>query len=128
MTPWIRTTAIAVGLLLASCSGCGNEADNIGVGAECSTNDDCNQDDGDQQCLSQFKGGYCGLEGCDSDDDCPEAAACVTHEGANYCFRVCVDKEECNENRSDEFLSNCSSSVTFADGSKDGKACLPPSN
>ena len=29
----------------------------------------------------------------------------------NYCYRVCREKPECNENRTEENASNCSSSV-----------------
>ena len=74
------------------------------------------------------KGGYCGLTGCKADGDCPESSKCVTHtDGKNYCFRSCADKAECNANRDADNESNCSSNVTFADGSKSGKACVPPS-
>lgn len=103
----------------------GTEADELGVGAECSATGDCLEG---QECLTQFKGGYCGLSGCLDDLDCPEASACVTHDdGNNYCFRICVDKSECNVNRGPDVESNCSSNVTFADGGG-GKACVPPSN
>ena len=109
------------------------EADELGVGAACGSNDDCNPEDADtdgeqdQECLPQFKGGYCGLEGCAADEDCPEASRCVAHDdGANYCFRVCVDKAECNVNRPPDAESNCSSNITFVDGGG-GKACVPPS-
>ncbi len=125
MRTWLLLATLSFALLTA----CGNDADDIGVGAACSVADDCNQDDGDQQCLTQFKGGYCGLEGCAADADCPEGSACVSHsDGVNYCFRICVDKADCNANRSVDDEANCSSSVTFADGTKDGKACIPPSN
>lgn len=115
--------------LTVSLTACGNDADDIGVGSSCSVPDDCNQEDGDQQCLTQFKGGYCGLEGCAGDGDCPEGSACVSHtDDVNYCFRTCVDKADCNANRSVDDEANCSSSVTFSDGTKDGKACIPPSD
>ena len=49
-------------------------------------------------------------------------------DGMNYCFRTCVDKPDCNENRDAENESNCSSSVTFVDGANGRKACVPPSS
>jgi len=46
----------------------------------------------------------------------------------NYCFRICVDKAECNLNRDVDVEANCSSSVDFVDGKKGAKACIPPSS
>ncbi len=112
------------GLLLVSSVACGDDADDFGVGAECSTNDDCLDD---QTCLS-FKGGYCGIADCTTDADCPELSACVAHDdGTNYCFRVCDNKDECNANRSADNEANCSSSITFTDNENAKKACVPPS-
>ncbi len=106
---------------------CDSDADDLGVGAQCTMTDDCNQDDGAQTCLP-FKGGYCGLMGCAVDADCPEASACITHtDQVNYCFRICVDKPDCNANRDVENESNCSSSVDFVEGAMGRKACVPPS-
>jgi hypothetical protein len=116
--------------------GCGGsdtetEADRVGVGAECAEAAECESDDEEVvlECLTQFKGGYCGLEGCTGDVDCPEGSACIAHDdGNNYCFRVCQDKPECNLNRSAENESNCVGSITFVDERNDRKACEPPSS
>jgi hypothetical protein len=119
--------ALMMMLAGATFVACGSDADDIGVGAQCTMNNECNQDDGAQTCLP-FKGGYCGLMGCANDDDCPDASACITHtDQVNYCFRICVDKPDCNANRDVENESNCSSSVTFVEGSMGRKACVPPS-
>jgi hypothetical protein len=110
--------------LASGCADDANEAVERGVGAACNDDDDCRQDD--QSCLN-FKGGYCGIENCDADDDCPNGSACVTHDdGVNYCFLLCRDKPECNRHRGTE-ESNCVSSITFVDRSRNGKACEPPS-
>jgi len=119
-------------VLIGLSAGCGDgatEADRIGVGAQCNAAGDCPTDsDIELECLTQFTGGYCGLEGCTSDVDCPEGSACVTHDdGSNYCFRVCRDKPDCNSNRSVANESNCVGSVTFVDARNDRKACEPPS-
>jgi hypothetical protein len=124
-------------VLLAACgddSGGGTPADRAGVGAECTKNADCIQEPGDggvsQECLTQFKGGYCGIENCKGGGDCPAGSACVAHDdGKNYCFRLCVDKPECNLYRSPDTESNCVSKVEYVGGDKDttGKACVPPS-
>jgi hypothetical protein len=101
------------------------------VGAQCDVQEDCRKDEreGDvtKQCLLQFKGGYCAIDGCERDLECPGGSACVEHsDGTSYCFRVCNDKTECNRNRAPENESNCSSNVTFLERSG-GKACVPPS-
>jgi hypothetical protein len=112
---------ISAPLLLA----CSNDADDLGIGAECTADDQCQ--DG-QRCLMQFKGGYCGLENCTRNADCPSLSACVAHDdGTNYCFRTCADKPECNANRSAANEANCSSSITFVDPDTRAKACVPPS-
>jgi hypothetical protein len=116
-------------MALAALGACGDDddggtaADKIGVGAECTANADCLEG---QQCLTKFKGGYCGLENCAADLDCPNGSACVTYEGANYCFRICKDKPDCNRNRP-TLPSNCSSSINFVEAKTNVKACLPPS-
>ena len=113
--------------LVAAVIGCGSDADDLGVGDQCTANDQCNQEVGAQTCLP-FKGGYCGLQGCTVDADCPEASACITHtDSVNYCFRICADKPDCNANRDVENESNCSSSVDFVEGANGRKACVPPS-
>ena len=116
---------LALALVLLSPLACGDDADSLGVGAACSTSDDCNDE---QTCLA-FKGGYCGVADCVGDDDCPVDSACVAHDdGNNYCFRLCSGKDDCNANRSEDDEANCSSSVTFVDASNDAKkACVPPS-
>ncbi len=112
--------------------GCGDgatEADRIGVGAQCAASTDCPSVMGiELECLTQFTGGYCGLEGCTSDLDCPDGSACVAHDDGNqYCFRVCQDKPDCNYNRSVANAANCVGSITFVDPRNDRKACEPPS-
>jgi len=121
--------AAAVALLLAvspltSCDeGFFNEADQVGVGAECATIDDCGLG---QICLTNFRGGYCGQVGCAVDFDCPAGAGCVAHtDGNQYCFLVCDLKSECNNNRSVINEANCSSSITWVE-KDNGKACVPP--
>ena len=113
--------------------GPGTEADRVGVGASCSVDDDCPQSSDDNAprlvCLQQFDGGYCGIEDCIVDEDCPYGAACVAHDdGLNYCFRICLNKSECNLNRGPDEQSNCSSNIVFTDPQTDVKACVPPSS
>ncbi len=121
-----KLVLLAAAMMLAA--GCGNDANEAverGVGASCSADEDCKEDD--QACL-EFKGGYCGVENCASDEDCPSGSACVAHEdGVNYCFLLCVNKPDCNRHRgADE--SNCVSSITFVESERNGnkKACEPP--
>jgi hypothetical protein len=115
---------LAIAFALAACH---NNADDYGVGAECTDNTMCDSKT-HQVCLLQFKGGYCGIEGCTADADCPPLSKCVVHtDGHNYCFRTCIDKTECNKNRSVDFESNCSANVTFTMPDSSIKACVPPS-
>jgi hypothetical protein len=126
---WRRSFALAWALVGSACGGGGEagvQADQLGVGAECAGDDECRVG---QLCLDQFKGGYCGLEGCSNDADCPNGSACVAHEdGVNYCFRTCSQKVDCNRNRGADVEANCSSNVTFVSAGSTGKACVPPSN
>jgi len=117
-------------LILALAGACGGDdsADSLGVGAQCTMTAECNTSLS-EVCLPQFKGGYCGLEGCLHDTDCPPDSACIAHtDGHNYCFRTCLDKAECNANRDAANEANCSSNVTFVDPTNGRKACVPPSN
>jgi hypothetical protein len=117
--------ACAVLFAVAACGG--SEADYLGVGAECDSTEECSEED--QECLLQFAGGYCGIVDCVDDLDCPEDSGCIAHtDGTNYCFRTCVDKHECNANRSVENESNCSANVVFVDDIEGRKACVPPSS
>ena len=77
-----------------------------------------------------FKGGYCGVDNCETDTDCPSGSACVTHEDdVNYCLLLCEDKAVCNTHRTTDNEANCVGSVTFveADANANAKACVPPS-
>lgn len=122
----MRWIACVLVVLLSACGG--SESDELGVGAECTADDECNQDiEPPLHCLSGFKGGYCGLSNCTGDQDCPEDSICVHHtDGTNYCFRACTDKAECNANRDADNESNCSSNIDRVSDST-AKACVPPS-
>jgi len=125
-------TAVLSILTLVPLAACGDddddggtEADRHGIGASCGGNEDCFEEG--QTCLP-FKGGYCGVADCTGDEMCPDGSLCVAHtDGKNYCFRICIDKPDCNRNRPVEFESNCSSNITFVSGGKGSKACVPPS-
>jgi hypothetical protein len=131
-------SSFLLGLALLCAAACGdddsgNDADRLGVGAECTRNDDCYQsprDGGISQTCLPFKGGYCGVRDCSVHEDCPQGSACVTHEDSrNYCFRLCADKPECNVNRTVDNEANCSSNIVYVDDDKTlGKACVPPSS
>lgn len=130
MNAWKNLLAV-VAVLVASFGfvACSDDADELGVGAECTSTENC--DSGDEEikltCLTVFKGGYCGIEGCTKNADCPENSICVTHDDAkNYCFRTCAEKTECNANRGAEVESNCSSSITRVETGSE-KACVPSS-
>lgn len=118
---WILMAVLAA----AGVSGCGDDANDERIGAECTGTAQCENEA--LTCLTQFAGGYCGASGCTSNAGCPEGSICVAQGGANYCFLVCDDKEDCNEHRSGANESNCSSNITRVE-SGDKKACVPPSS
>ncbi len=128
---WVTAALLAV--VCCSVAGCSDdEEDGLssaqlhGVGAACTSNEDCYVGTTPLQCLP-FKGGYCGIESCRDGRDCPEGSACVIHDdGQSYCFLVCTDKSQCNYTRPANIEANCSSSVTFVDRLS-SKACVPPS-
>lgn len=114
-------------IVAASFACGGNSADNLGVGAQCAATSECDTTL-NEVCLTQFKAGYCGVEGCTHDTDCPTDSACIAHtDGSNYCFRTCATKPDCNANRDAVNEANCSSTATFIDPVMGRKACVPPS-
>jgi hypothetical protein len=121
----ILCAAIVI-LFLCNCGG-GSEAIRRGVGAECNATLMCSE--AGQMCLTEFKGGYCGVSNCTHDTDCPAGSACVTADNQiNYCFLICVDKPDCNPHRSVDNESNCTASLAFIDGAMGRKVCNPPSS
>ena len=102
-----------------------SEAQRRGVGAACDATHECTETG--QSCLTQFKGGYCGVAACTEDANCPPGSACVTHDdGMNYCFLVCNVKTDCNRSRAVDVEANCSSTAVLVEEPKDRKICSPP--
>jgi hypothetical protein len=121
-----RTLCVLFVVAVGACSS-ENEANRRGVGAECAMASPCTEEG--QSCLTEFKGGYCGVSDCAHDSDCPGGSACVTDDNqTNYCFLVCVDKVDCNQHRSVDNESSCTSSLTFVDGTMGRKVCRPPNS
>ena len=114
-------------LCLFAFAGCGSDAAAKGVGAQCASSDDC-QEEG-QSCITSFKGGYCGVQDCAADTDCPDGSHCATLKdtGVKYCFLKCVDKVECNTDRDVDNEANCSSREENVDSNNTDKSCVPPS-
>ncbi len=110
----------------SGCTSSESEAVKHGVGAACTKSADCTE--AGQTCLTNFKGGYCGVKDCKKNADCPAGSLCVTHtDKVNYCFLQCTDKTQCNTSRGADVAANCSSSITFAEPATQAKACVPPS-
>jgi hypothetical protein len=128
MRYWVWGAVLMGAVLMLACGDddddAGSAAQRRGVGAACTADPDCEEPG--QRCLP-FKGGYCGVAGCQTDANCPSGSACVTHDdGSNYCFLVCREKPECNIYRPADVEASCVSSIDFTDG-KGLKACVPPS-
>lgn len=131
MVRHFASSLLALVLVSLPLLGCGDddggtEADRRGIGATCQVAEDCFE--ADQACLTQFTGGYCGRMDCLGDVDCPPGSACVQSGGQNYCFRICLDKIDCNRHRPPAVEANCSSNLTFVEGTKGRKVCVPPSS
>jgi hypothetical protein len=62
--------------------GCGKE-----IGDECFTSADCSPN-GDRQCDTVSKDGYCTVQGCDV-DTCPEEAVCVRFFTGSFANKPC---------------------------------------
>ncbi len=111
--------------------GCGeDDANQQLIGGECGTVEQCDDKDDDTpalECLTEFKGGYCGRKDCTKNQDCPEGSVCVQLETETYCFLVCKEKADCNQNREEINESNCSSSIDPVEGGE-AKVCVPPSS
>ena len=129
MKLWYPMYAIML-VCMGLCCACGEETANEQlIGGECASVADCDDQNDDTptlECLQGFKGGYCGRAGCSTDADCPEGSLCADLDGTTYCFLVCTDKIQCNENRTVDNESNCSSSVDPVAGGEE-KLCIPPS-
>lgn len=110
------------------CGDEGSEADKQLIGGECTQAEDCDDGDPDTpelECILDFKGGYCGRKGCTASSECPEGSLCADLGTGYYCFLVCIDKGECNRNRTIENESNCSSNIDPVEGGEE-KLCIPP--
>ncbi len=117
---------LVIAVLTLGCGDGGTEAQRRGVGAACDDTHECTETG--QACLTQFKGGYCGVAGCTTDATCPPGSACVTHDdGMNYCFLVCNVKADCNRSRAVDVEANCSSTAVVVEEPNDRKICSPPS-
>ncbi|MBW1809222.1 MAG: hypothetical protein JRJ19_10040 [Deltaproteobacteria bacterium] len=113
--------------VLVNC-GSSNEANQQKIGAECTKLEDCDDDNPETEaleCILDFKGGYCGRKDCVASTDCPEGSLCADYEAGLYCFLVCTDKVQCNQNRTLDNESNCSSNIDPVEGGED-KLCIPP--
>ena len=117
---------------IASCNdedNGGSEASDQLIGAECTGPEDCDDEDPETpelDCITDFKGGYCGRAGCTASEECPEGSLCADMEGSYYCFLVCTEKYQCNEHRTVDNESNCSSNIDPVEGGEE-KLCIPPS-
>lgn len=120
----MRRTLCALVLVACACGSNQNAANQAGIGAQCNATSDCTT--AGEVCLTEFKGGSCGLSGCLHDGDCPQGSACVTDGQTNYCFLVCNAKTDCNLHRSLENEADCTSSLPFVDGAMNRKVCRPP--
>jgi hypothetical protein len=80
--PALMRFALLVALLATL--GCGKEiGDNCIISADCSPN-------GDRQCDTSSKEGYCTIKGCNF-NSCPEEAACIRFFTGSFTNRMCAE-------------------------------------
>lgn len=82
-----RLIYIALATTLAV--GCGKE-----IGDDCIISSDCSPN-GDRQCDTSSKEGYCTIQGCDF-DTCPEEATCIRFFTGDFTNRPCDPDTEDN--------------------------------
>jgi hypothetical protein len=78
-------------VVLLGLAACGGSDVSRAVGARCDVSADC-----DDRCLApsnDYPDGFCTLT-CDTDDECPSDAACVSNEGG-VCLFVCDGDPSC---------------------------------
>jgi hypothetical protein len=87
-----RMSRLALLLLVLSAAACGKE-----IGDKCIISTDCSPN-GDRQCDSSSKEGYCTIQGCDV-GTCPEEAVCVRFFTGNFANLPCdPDTEDAGTN------------------------------
>jgi len=124
---------VVVLLVSFGAAGCdnGNSAVERGIGAACADNSECQE--AGQACLTEFRGGMCGIADCTSSSQCPSGSVCVADPdfSRNFCLLVCQVKADCNVHRPVEVEANCSSTlnqIDVPDGGTDPKVCRPPNS
>lgn len=106
-------------LLGVAAAGCGSE-----IGDECIVSSDCSPN-GDRQCDSSSKGGYCTIQGCDV-GTCPEEATCVRFFTGSFSNRPCDPQTENLTTDDCSFDETCSIANTAATNSAGN--CVPRSS
>ena len=91
------------------------------VGEACSGDADCATG---LSCATGFQGGYCTVQGCTINTDCPANSVCVARDGVNYCMRSCTADNDCGFCRPLGMRLTCTADVTDVMGMTGG-ACAP---
>jgi hypothetical protein len=95
-----------------------------GVGASCAADADC---DTGLVCLTGFRGGYCGLRDCSTNEPCPAGSFCVEHSnGSNYCMVSCAAESDCSFCRRSD-TTECVDNADFVDALTPAgtRVCMP---
>jgi hypothetical protein len=106
--------------------GCGKE-----IGDACIVSSDCSPN-GDRQCDTAPKEGYCTIQGCDY-GTCPEEAACVRFFTGSFDNKLCGSSADCSLDELCDLNGHCvprSSEVRYCmktcesgDDCRDGYEC-----
>lgn len=80
--------------------GCGKE-----IGDACIVSSDCDPN-GQRECDTSTKEGYCTIQGCDF-DTCPSEAACIRFFTGNFSNLTCQTKDDCSLDELCALVGNC---------------------
>jgi len=87
----IAPLLLAMALLCAAMSACGPE-----IGDDCESSYDCASSS--MICDTAAPDGYCLIEGCWDDKDCPEYGVCIAFANdERFCMRGCEDGNDCRD-------------------------------
>lgn len=92
-----------------------------GIGASCARDEDCATG---YSCSPGYDGGYCGLDDCETSDDCPSDSACILTSAGTTCAKRCSTQSDCSFCRYDDFVS-CSDDAEFVVAADATSVCLP---
>ena len=118
---------LVIAVLTLGCGDGGTEAQRRGVGAACDDTHECTETG--QACLTQFKGGYCGVAKLHDGRDLSAGLRVRHARRRDELLLPGLQREGgLNRSRAVDVEANCSSTAVLVEDPKDRKVCSPPSS